>query len=274
MTLTQALTTASALGLDRLDAQLLLLQALGRDDGNRAWLLTHDCDLLAPVNEAVFLALARRRAAGEPLAYLTGHKEFYGLNLRVDARVLVPRPDTETLVDWTLELLRDVRLAHVIDLGTGSGAIALALKHTRPDWTLTALDASPAALEVAQTNARNLELDLQFQHGSWLQQVPGRFDAIVSNPPYIAAQDHHLGALAHEPTQALSSGADGLHDIRQIIAQAPSRMLPNGWLLLEHGYNQALAVRTLLSEAGFEDVRSRHDLSGIERCSGARWRQR
>ena len=272
MTLHQALHATIALGLDRLDAQLLLLHVLGRQDGNRAWLLAHDEHELGQAEATALMTLAQRRAAGEPLAYLTGRKEFYGLDLRVDARVLVPRPDTETLVDWTLELLRDVPQAHVVDLGTGSGAIALALQHCHPDWLVTAVDASPGALEVARANARRLRLGIQFMQGSWLQDQNGRFDAIVSNPPYIAAQDAHLAALVHEPAQALSSGADGLDDIRQIIAQAPSHLLPGGWLLLEHGYDQAHAVRTLLGQAGLEGAQSRRDLSGIERCSGARMR--
>ncbi len=270
MTLAQALATAATLGLDRLDAQLLLLHALSRDDGNRAWLLTHDADPLPAGNEAAFLAMARRRAAGEPLAYLTGHKEFHGLDLQVDPRVLIPRPDTETLVDWTLDLLADTRCATVVDLGTGSGAIALALKHARPDFEVHAIDASADALEVAQANAQHLRLKVRLQLGSWLQGVSGRFHAIVSNPPYIATHDTHLAALAHEPQQALTSGSDGLDDLRQIIAQAPAHLYPGGWLLLEHGYDQAEPVRALLRDAGFVEVLSWRDLAGIERCSGGR----
>lgn len=270
MTLAQALATAIALGLDRLDAQLLLLHALGQDNRNRAWLLAHDTDPLPPVNEAAFVALARRRAAGEPLAYLTGHKEFHGLDLHVDPRVLIPRPDTETLVDWTLDLLADTPHAKVIDLGTGSGAIALALKHARPDFEVDAIDVSADALEVAQANAQRLQLQVQLQLGSWLQGASGRFHAILSNPPYIATHDTHLAALAHEPQQALTSGSDGLDDLRRIIAQAPAHLLPGGWLLLEHGYDQAEPVRALLRHAGFVEVMSRRDLAGVERCSGGR----
>jgi release factor glutamine methyltransferase len=270
MTLQQALATATTLGLDRLDAQLLLLHALGRDNSHRAWLLAHDTDPLPPANEAAYVALAQRRAAGEPLAYLTGHKEFHGLELRVDPRVLIPRPDTETLVDWTLDLLIDTPRAEVIDLGTGSGAIALALKHARPDFELHAIDASADALEVAGANAQRLQLEVQLQCGSWLQGVSGRFHAIVSNPPYIASHDSHLAALAHEPQQALTSGSDGLDDLRRIIAQAPAHLLPGGWLLLEHGYDQAKPVRALLQHAGLVEVQSRRDLAGVERCSGGR----
>jgi release factor glutamine methyltransferase len=214
-------------------------------------------------------ALSTRRANGEPLAYLTGCKEFYGLNLHVDERVLDPRADTETLVDWTLEVLRDLPIARVLDLGTGSGAIALALKHTRAQWEVHAVDFSADALAVARANAQRLALDVQFAQGSWLQPSTGRFDAIVSNPPYIVRGDPHLAALRHEPQQALVSGSDGLDDIRNIILGARARLKPGAWLLLEHGYDQAEAVRALLAQAGLVGVQSRHDLAGIERCSGA-----
>lgn len=270
MNVQQAITAALALGLARIDAQLLLLHVLGQPQHNRAWLLAHDTDLLPETAQAQYLDLARRRAGGEPLAYITGHKEFFGLDLLVDARVLDPRPDTETLVEWALEVLAEVPKASVIDLGTGSGAIALALKHSRPDLQVSAVDASADALQVAQTNAQRLQLQVEFMQGSWLAGAPARYDAIVSNPPYIAAQDKHLDALTHEPLQALASGNDGLDDIRQIISQARAHLHPGGWLLLEHGYDQALAVRSLLVEAGFENVQSRLDLSGIERCSGGR----
>lgn len=271
--LSQALLAVRSCGLDRLDAQLLMLHALGRPAHDRAWLLAHDTDALAPAAQATFDVGVQRRAAGEPLAYITGHKEFFGLDLRVDARVLVPRPDTETLVTWALEVLDGASAPpiSVIDLGTGSGAIALALKHTRPGLRVSAVDSSAAALAVAQANAQRLQLEVCLRLGSWLDGVQGRFHAIVSNPPYIAAQDPHLAALTHEPLQALTSGANGLDDIRQIIAQAPAHLLPGGWLLLEHGYDQARPVRTLLMDAGFEDVQSRRDWSGIERCSGGKY---
>lgn len=269
-------------GLERLDAQLLLLQALKRPDHQRAWLLAHDTD---PVDAATLDrldTLAQRRLQGEPQAYLSGTKEFFGLALHVDARVLVPRPDTETLVDWALEVL-DKAFAQTamaqtpalcaLDLGTGSGAIALALKANRPTLQMDATDYSADALAVAQSNAQRLGLVVQFHQGSWLAALPhasARFDLIASNPPYIAADDEHLPALAHEPRQALVSGTDGLDDLRQIIAQASAHLHPGGWLLLEHGYDQAGAVRELLEAAGFEDVQSRKDLNGIERCSGGR----
>ena len=266
----EALAAAQAQGVPRLDAQLLLLHALGRPQHNRAWLLAHDDDQVPHAARQPYLDLVRRRAGGEPLAYLTGHKEFFGLDLQVDARVLVPRPDTETLVEWALEVLAGVPQAAVIDLGTGSGAIALALKHSRPDLRVSAVDASAAALQVAQANARSLQLQVEFMQGSWLSGTAGRFHAIVSNPPYIAERDPHLEALVHEPRQALTAGADGLDDIRRIVAQASAHLLPGGWLLLEHGWDQAAAVRDLLRKAGLEAVQSRRDLGGIERCSGGR----
>lgn len=269
-TIAQALRHTQTQGLDRLDAQLLVLHALGRSLGDRAWLMAHDDEPLPPSATRTLEATTARRMAGEPLAYITGHKEFFGLNLRVDARVLVPRPDTETLVEWALEVLPAHAPASVIDLGTGSGAVALALKATRPMLLVRALDYSTDAIAVAQSNAQRLGLDVQFSHGSWLDGITAQFDAIVSNPPYIAVGDHHLDALTAEPMQALSSGANGLDAIRQIITQAPSRLRPGGWLMLEHGFDQAAAVCALLTRAGFGSVQSRNDLAGIARCSGGR----
>lgn len=271
-TLAQVLAALQAAGLARLDAQLLLLHVLEQPPHQRGWLLAHDTDLLPPELATALNELAQRRLRGEPLAYLTGHKEFFGLNLQVDARVLVPRPDTETLVNWALEVLHDQQ--SVLDLGTGSGAIALALKASQPALQVHALDFSLDALAVAQANARRLQLDVAFSQGAWLAgltDVSLTFDCIVSNPPYIAAHDPHLTALTHEPLQALASGADGLADIRQIITQAPAHLEPDGWLLLEHGFDQAQAVRALLTSAGFTQVQSRQDLAGIERCSGGQY---
>jgi release factor glutamine methyltransferase len=272
-TIAQTLADLLTQGLDRLDAQLLLLHALNQSAHNRAWLLSHDTERVDTPALQRLATLATRRLQGEPLAYLTGRKEFYGLDLQVDARVLVPRPDTETLVDWALEVLgalHPTTALSALDLGTGSGAIALALKATRADLQMTAIDFSEDALAVARANAQRLQLDVQFQQGSWLTDVQTRYPLIVSNPPYIAAQDPHLEALTHEPLQALASGTDGLDDLRHIVQQASSCLLPGGWLLLEHGYDQALAVRGLLQTAGFSGVQSRCDLSGIERCSGGR----
>jgi release factor glutamine methyltransferase len=269
ITIAAALREAAAGGLDRLDAQLLLLHALERGPGDRAWLLAHDTDALAPEQHGRFSALAARRAAGEPLAYLVGRREFYGLDLRVDARVLVPRPDTETLVDWALEVLQGKPSPAVVDLGTGSGAIALALAKARPDARVEAVDASAPALEVARANAGALGLAVAFRQASWLDGASGLYDLIVSNPPYVAENDPHLAALGHEPAAALVAGPDGLDDIRAIVAQAPARLRPGGWLLLEHGWDQAAAVRELLRGAGFAMPQSRRDLAGIERCTGA-----
>jgi release factor glutamine methyltransferase len=268
MTLAQAIAAAASLGLERLDAHLLLLQALGRPASDRAWLLAHDGDSLDEPVQQQFTILCGRRAAGEPLAYIAGQREFHGLALAVDSRVLVPRPDTETLVDWALEVLAPVAAPRVVDLGTGSGAIALAIKSKRPDAQVLATDHNPHALEVAAGNAKVLGLDVAFRRASWLAGIEDRFDLIVSNPPYVAAGDPHLTALAHEPLDALVGGPDGLDDLRAIAAEAPARLRSSGWLLLEHGYDQADAVRELLVQAGLQRVGRRRDLAGIVRCSG------
>ena len=267
-TLQAALLGAQKHGIDKLDARMLLLHALGKNPLDAAWLLAHGQDALKPVQAAAFGAACTRRRAGEPVAYITGQREFHGINLHVDARVLVPRPDTETLVDWALELLAGQTAPQVIDLGTGSGAIALALQKTRPDAHITAVDNSAGALAVAQANATRLKLPVAFVHSTWLAQVAGTFDLVVSNPPYIADADPHMPALAFEPRNALTAGHDGLDDIRQIITQAPAHLRPQGWLLLEHGYDQAPAVAALLAQAGFGQVQSRPDLAGIARCTG------
>ncbi len=273
-----ALAAAQTLGLDRLDAQLLLLHALGKPADARAWLLAHDTDLLTEGVAEAFRAMSLRRAAGEPLAYIVGRKEFFGLALLVDGRVLVPRPDTETLVNWALEVLQAPTAPaepQILDLGTGSGAIALAIAHSLKTAGLqshvVAVDASAGALDVARENAARLGLGMDFIQSHWLEEVSGHFHLIVSNPPYIASADPHLDALTHEPLAALAAGPDGLDDIREIIRQAPRSLLEGGWLLLEHGYDQAAAVRELLANEGFEQVQSRRDLAGIERCSGGLW---
>jgi release factor glutamine methyltransferase len=259
----------------------LLLHSLQRPLHDRAWLRAHDNDTLTPEQETAWQAALHRRLQGEPVAYITGRKDFFGLTLAVDARVLDPRPDTETLVEWALACLPAplpvIRSPRILDLGTGSGAVALALQHARPDATVWAVEASEDALDVARANAAHLHLGVQFIASDWLNAVDiqrtGRFDLIVSNPPYVAEGDPHLAALTHEPLHALTSGTDGLDDIRQIITQAPTCLAPGGWLLLEHGWNQAAPVQALLHEAGFEQVQSRRDLGGIERCTGATWPQ-
>ena len=280
-TVVACLRQAQACGLERVDAQILLLHSLQRPLHDRAWLLAHDSDTLTPEQTAVWQEALQRRLQGEPVAYITGRKDFFGLTLAVDARVLDPRPDTETLVDWALACLpvsapassASKGSARILDLGTGSGAVALALQHARPDATVWAVDASEDALAVARANAARLQLGVQFIASDWLNAVDvqhtGSFDLIVSNPPYVADGDPHLAALTHEPLQALTSGPDGLDDIRQIIAQAPVYLAPGGWLLLEHGWDQAAPVQALLREAGLVQVQSRRDLGSIERCTGA-----
>lgn len=269
MTIADALSAAATLGLARLDAQLLLLQVLGRGASERAWLIAHDDEDLGKERAEWFLSLCGRRAGGEPVAYLTGDKEFFGLTLHVDARVLVPRPDTETLVEWALEVLRDRTAPRVLDLGTGSGAIALAIQSVRRDAQVEGVDSSRGALEVANLNARRLQLPVRFREGRWLEGA-GRYDLIVSNPPYIADEDPHLADLRYEPRDALVAGRDGLDDLRAIVDAAPAHLQAGGWVLLEHGWQQAGAVRRLLTEAGLVAAASRRDLGGIERCSGAR----
>lgn len=266
----EALAAARARGLARLDAQLLVAHATGR---TRAWLIAHGD---APLDAATTIRLAdlvERRAQGEPLAYLAGEKEFHGLALHVDARVLVPRPETELLVDWALECLQQAAgtPARVVDLGTGSGAIAIAVKSNAPTAEVTATDISDGALAVAQANARRHALDLRFATGRWWEAVAdGRFSLAVSNPPYIAGADPHLGALRHEPQSALTPGASGLEALSEIIDGAPARLDPGAWLLLEHGHDQAEAVRELLARRGFDAIETRRDLAGLPRCTGGR----
>jgi release factor glutamine methyltransferase len=266
VTLGGALAAAASRGLERLDAQLLLLHALGRPGGDRAWLLAHDTDELAHEVLSTFLALCERRADCEPLAYIVGCKEFFGLDLSVDARVLVPRPETETIVEWALEVLPPG--GRVVDLGTGSGAIALAIKSARPDARVDAVDLGAEALAVARENAHRLSLEVNFIQGSWLAGTERRYDLIIGNPPYVAQGDTHLAALKHEPLHALAAGPDGLRELRTIIDQAPARLRSGGWLMLEHGWDQAGVVRGLLQAAGLRGVATRRDLAGIERCSG------
>ena len=271
-TVDAALAEARALGIDRLDAQLLLGHLLRRP---RTWVLGHGETILDAQQSAEWQTLSARRARGEPLAYLVGRKEFHGLMLEVDPRVLVPRPDTEVLVDWALEILQSGRStespARVVDLGTGSAAVALAIKAACPPASVFASDQSREALDVARLNAVRLGLEIDLRHGSWWAPWQGHsFRVAVSNPPYLADDDPHLDALAEEPAGALVAGCDGLAALREIVASAADHLEPGGWLLLEHGFEQAPAVTELLVAAGFSSVETRQDLGGRERCSGGR----
>jgi release factor glutamine methyltransferase len=252
----------------RHEAEHLLLHVLARD---RAWLFAHGDDPLSEHEAAAFDALLTRRAAGEPLAYLLGRRGFWTLDLQVSPATLIPRPETERLVELALERLPDDRPLRIADLGTGSGAIALALASERPLAQVVATDVSDDALHVAQANAEeNHVANVAFRRGSWLAPLAAeRFDLIASNPPYIADGDPHLsqGDLRFEPPTALSSGADGLDAIRAIVATAPAHLLPGGWLLLEHGWDQGAAIRALLLAAGFVDVTTETDLEQRDRVT-------
>ncbi len=269
------LAEARAAGVARLDVRLLLAHHLQRPP---AWVLAHDDAALPDTLAAAVRADLRRRAEGMPLAYLIGVKAFHDLELHVTPQVLVPRPETETLVDWALELLGTggplaaVAAPEVIDLGTGSGAIALAVKHACPRVHMRAVDASAAALAVARANGERLGLDVQWLHGDWWLPVqPPALHLALSNPPYIAAGDPHLPALRFEPTLALTPGGDGLDALRQVVDGASRHLRPGGWLLLEHGHDQGPDVRALLAAAGFDDVGTRRDLSALPRCSAGKW---
>jgi len=267
------LTVAQALaqsGLVPVDAQVLLAYVVGN---TRAWLTAHADESLTPNEAARFFSLARRRRDGEPIAYLTGVREFWGLSLLVTQNVMIPRPETETLVERALARLAPDRASHVLDLGTGSGAIALALARERPPVQIVATDVSEAALRVADANARRLGLyNVRFTRADWydgMELSPERpaFDVIVSNPPYIAAGDRHLGEgdLRFEPMASLTPGGDGLSALSTIVAGAPPWLAPGGWLIVEHGYDQQDDVRALFLSAGFVDLESTRDLAGIPR---------
>jgi|SRR6185437_8486826 len=250
-----------------LEAELLLAHALQRP---RSHLLTHAGELLVPQAAAHYQQLLARAAAGEPLAYLTGEREFWSLALRVSPAVLIPRPETELAVERCLALLADAGAApRVCDLGTGAGSIALALAAERPGWCLTATDLSGAALELARANAHRLGLSrVEFLVGDWLAPLAGRtFELIVSNPPYVAADDPALAALRHEPRSALTPGATGLEALHRLIRDARAHLGAGGWLVLEHGADQRNAVARALVEAGYARVRCHRDLAGQDRIS-------
>lgn len=266
-------------GLPRAEARRLLASLTGQP---LTWFMAHGDDPANPNTATRFQTLAERRRAGEPLAYLLGQQEFYGRPFTVSPAVLIPRADTETLVETALEqllLLRQQRRTvplSLLELGTGSGIIAITLALEAPDTGVHAVERSPEALAMAQQNAKALGAHrIHWHAGSWWQALasPRRFDLIVSNPPYIAAHDHHLqqGDLRFEPPQALAAGPDGLDDLRIIIGGAPAHLNPGGWLLLEHGYDQEAPVQALLRDAGFADVFTRRDLAGQPRVSGGRW---
>ncbi|WP_293391847.1 peptide chain release factor N(5)-glutamine methyltransferase [Nevskia sp.] len=278
----------------RADAEVLLARLIGSE---RSQLRLRHEDAIEAATVLRYASTIERRKLGEPVAYITTRQGFWTLELAVDTAVLIPRPDTETLVEWAISLLAEQAAVgrampadpdgrgppYVLDLGTGSGAIALAIASERPDVSVLATDVSEAALDVARENARlNGIGDVEFGCSSWfegLSQTPspgGRgetialFDLIVSNPPYIAEGDAHLASLRYEPRLALTSGADGLDAIREIVRDAPAHLKADGWLLLEHGYDQGPAVRALLQAAGFLNIESRNDFGGNERCSGGR----
>ncbi len=263
----------AALNLDsssaRIEVQSLLQAVLLVD---RARLLTHPEQVLSDEQLSRYTALFERRLNGEPIAYLLATREFYGLDFKVTPATLIPRPETELLVELALQRIPQRGAFRVLDLGTGSGAIALSIAHARPDAGVVAVDASQDALAVARENAQRLNTgNVRLLHSDWFSALSGEhFDLIVANPPYVAANDAHLaqGDLRFEPRSALASGADGLDDIRRICAQAKAHLDPGGWLLMEHGYDQAEQVRTLLRQSGFTGVFSARDLSGIKRVSG------
>ena len=283
--MTSAATLLAGSGLPRAEARRLLAVALG---------VTIEALVARPelaVDDTTatrFADLCARRARGEPVAYLLGEKEFYGRRFTVSSAVLVPRPETELLVQLALQRLQRLRAPRVLDLGTGSGCIAITLALECANARVVAVDRSAAALAIAGGNAQQLGAPsppagegqgrggispltarIEFLRSDWFERVTGHFDVIVANPPYVAAADPHLAALAHEPQHALVAGADGLDDLRRIVAGAPAHLNPGGWLAVEHGHDQGAGVRELFAYAGFEDIETHRDLAGVERvCAG------
>ena len=250
------------------EANLLCQQVL---NVNRAWLISHESDALEANQQAGFEALLQRRLNGEPMAYILGSREFYGLQLKTTSATLIPRPDTETLVGAALAKVPQNASLNILDLGTGTGAVALAVASQRPQTKVIAVDASPEALKVATENTQSLNLsNVRLIESNWFFALGSeKFDVIVSNPPYIAQNDVHLtqGDLRFEPISALASGVDGLDDIRKIIQDAPDYLKPNGWLMLEHGYDQAEAVAALLKARGFSQIAHAKDIAGTLRVT-------
>ncbi len=261
-----ALLAAARTRVERPDAELLLAHVLGK---SRSWLFAHGDDLVDPGAADRFEQQLLRCEQGEPVAYITGRRGFWTFELAVTPDTLVPRPETELLVELALQRLPTDRPLRIADLGTGSGAIALALAHERPLAQVVATDASAGALEVARGNARDLRLaNMELRHGDWYAPLAGeRFDLLASNPPYIAAGDPHLHDLRFEPDAALASGADGLDAIRAIVRDASLHLVPGGWLLLEHGFDQGSAVRALLQAAGMREVATERDMEGRDRVT-------
>lgn len=265
----------AALKLDMAEAKLEIRVLLGHTlNVNRAWLIAHEHDPLDEATVAHYQCLIARRLKGEPMAYILGEKEFFGRHFKVAPGVLIPRPETELLVELALEKSASYATPRLLDLGTGSGCIAISLAlecakcHIKCD--VSAVDYSTEALNIARNNAARLGAAVNFHQGSWYQALPastGKLDLIISNPPYIAEADDHLDALSYEPKQALTSGTDGLHDIRLIAQGARAHLNPGGWLMLEHGWDQANAVQALLLEHGFQAVETRTDLAGIGRVT-------
>jgi len=248
------------------EARALLAHAIG---AAREWLIAHPEAIVSEMQQTLFTSLAERRARGEPMAYLLGTQEFYGRDFAVSPAVLIPRPETELLVDTTLAALRGVHEPQILDLGTGSGCIAITLALERPDALVSAVDQSTTALAVARVNAERFGARVLFIDSDWYARVAGRFDAIVANPPYVAASDPHLAALRDEPLTALTDHDDGLMHLRTIVAGAPAHLQPSGFLLVEHGFDQGAAVSKLFVAAGLRDVTTVRDAAGIERiCIG------
>jgi release factor glutamine methyltransferase len=267
-TLMNQTTAEAGLGLQRIDAEFLLAHYLGK---TRSWLYAFSDQQLSDRQVEDFMAMAKRRVAGEPVAYITGRRGFWSLDLHVSPDTLIPRPETELLVELALSCISPHDQSSVLDLGTGSGAIALALAHERLGSQVTAVDVSEPALVIANRNAAELKLrNLLLIRSHWFAELGNQlFDVIVSNPPYIEADDAHLaqGDLRFEPRSALASGKDGLDDIRVIVAEAPQHLSPNGWLLIEHGWNQGAAIRQIFSAAGFVDVVTEQDLEQRDRVT-------